>query len=179
MKHVSIYMIMIVLLLITSCNQNNSKADCNSAKDSTETAQSTPEATFETFAENFSETALFAYANVGNHKVMLVSHETFGNDQNDDKEAIDATIFTLDNKGKIMTLGSIRSQGTLYPVTLKEGKLMVGGHQFVRVYSIKGDVPELVLESFQEGESQELTKMFEDFEKGTPIIFKKSLKQQR
>ena len=109
--------------------------------------------------------------------VLLVSQETFGNNVNEYKEGIEASIFALDEKDKIVALGSIRSQGTLYPVSLLDGKLMVAGHQFVKIYSIRGDVPELVLDSYQEGESQELTAMFKTFEKGTSIKFKKSLKE--
>lgn len=52
----------------------------------------------------------------------------------------------------------------------------VAGHQFVKIYSIRGDeVPELVLDSYQEGESQELTEMFKTFEKGTAVKFNKKL----
>ena len=55
---------------------------------------------------------------------------------------------------------------------------MVAGHQFVRIYSIRGEeVPELVLDSYGEGEIEELTEMFKTFKKGTSIKFKKSLKE--
>lgn len=176
MKHLISFMVMLVLLSMTSCNRNGSKENNNSTLDSTEIA-SEPKGVdpFEAFAEHFSETASFAYAEVGGRKVLLVSQETFGNNANDDKEAIDASIFALDTIGKIISLGSIRSQGTLYPVSLLDGKIMVAGHQFVRIYSIRGDVPELVLDSYQEGECRELTEMFNTFEKGTPVRFSKKL----
>ena len=178
MKHFSTFIIMIALLSMTSCNNNGSQA--NSNFDQEGVGITTPEEydPFEAFAEHFSETASFAYAEVSGRNVLLVSQETFGNNVNDDKEGIEASIFALDDKDKIVALGSIRSQGTLYPVSLLDGKLMVAGHQFVKIYSIRGEeVPELVLDSYQEGESQELTEMFKTFEKGTPIKFKKSLKQ--
>lgn len=177
MKKFSSFVVMLALLSMTACNQNDSKADSNSAQSVIETPTATkPSEVFEAFAENFSTTASFAYANVDGHEALLVSHETFGNNQNDEVEAIDATIFVLDPDGKIMTLGSIRSQGTLYPVSVLDGKLMVAGHQFVRIYGIRGDVPELVLDCYKEGEGQEMTEMFETFEKGTPVKFQKSLK---
>lgn len=168
---------MTALLSMTSCNQNSVTADSNSTQEVTETTSMHDACdAFEAFAQNFSETASFAYANVGDHQALLVSHETFGNNENDDVEAIDATIFVLDPKGKIMTLGSIRSQGTLYPVSILDGRLMVAGHQFVRIYSIRGDVPELVLDSYKEGDGPDLAEMYKTFEQGTPILFKKSLK---
>ncbi len=178
MKKLILVQVMLAMLTMTSCHNNNSHSANNSFHDGTEIA-SEPETfnPFEAFAEHFSETASFAYAEVSGRKVLLVSQETFGNNVNEYKEGIEASIFALDDKDKIVALGSIRSQGTLYPVSLLEGKLMVAGHQFVKIYSIRGDVPELVLDSYQEGESQELTEMFKTFEKGTSIKFKKSLKQ--
>lgn len=175
MKTNRIFVVMMALLSMTSCNNNSSKADSNSVQENIEATVPEEFNPFEAFAEHFSETASFAYAEVGGHKAMLVSQETFGNDENEDKEAIEATIFVLDSNNKIISLGSIRSQGTLYPVSLLDGKLMVAGHQFVRIYSVKGDVPELVLDSYWEGEDPEQTDMFKTFEKGTSIKFKKSL----
>lgn len=168
---------MMAMLSMTSCNNNGSKT--NSDYNQEGIGVTTPEEydPFEAFAEHFSETASFAYAEVSGRKVLLVSQETFGNNVNEDKEGIEASIFVLDDKDKIVALGSIRSQGTLYPVSLLDGKLMVAGHQFVKIYSIRGDVPELLLDSYQEGESQEMTEMFKTFEKGTPIKFKNSLKE--
>lgn len=179
MKKSIIVQVMLAMLTMTSCNNNNTHPVNNSSQDGTEIA-SEPETfnPFESFAEHFSETASFAYAEVSGRKVLLVSQETFGNNVNEDKEGIEASIFALDTKDKIVALGSIRSQGTLYPVSLLDGKLMVAGHKFVRVYSIRSEeVPELVLDSFQEGECEELSEMFKTFEKGTPIKFKKSLKE--
>lgn len=172
-------MVVMALLSTTSCNNDNnntSKPDSKLTPEGTEVV-STPEVSdpFEAFAEHFSETASFAYANVDGHKALLVSHETFGNNANDEIEAIAASIFVLDSEGKIMTLGSIRSQGTLYPVSILDGKLMVAGHQFVRIYGIRGDVPELVLDTFKEGDGPELAEWYETFEKGTSVKFKKSL----
>lgn len=176
MKHFSIFFVMMAMLFMTSCNSNGSKTDSNSTQDSTETT-SGPKTfdPFEAFAEHFSDTASFAYAEISGRKVLLVSQETFGNNENADKEAIEATIFALDAKDKIISLGSIRSQGTLYPVSLLDGKIMVAGHKFVQIYSIRGDVPELVLDSYKEGEGEELTEMFRTFEKGISVKFSKKL----
>jgi|GEM_PF-4669638 len=177
MKWFSIFLVMMAFLSMTSCNQSVSKVDSDSTQEGKEALMPVEFDPFEAFAEHFSETASFAYAEVSGRKVLLVSQETFGNDENEDREAIEASIFALDSKDKIVALGSIRSQGTLYPVSLLDGKLMVAGHQFVRIYSIRGDVPELVLDSYWEGEDPEQTEMFETFEKGTSIKFNKSLKE--
>lgn len=133
------------------------------------------EEAFKSFADYFSKTASFAYANVSGKHVLLVSHETYGEDGSTEFQAIETSIFALDTEGKIMALGSIRSQGTLYPVSILDGKLMVAGHRFVKVYGIRGDVPELVLDSYEEGEGEKLDEMFATFEKGKPVMFRKKL----
>lgn len=180
MKHYSIFLVIMALLSMTSCNRNGSKSNSDFNQEGIWVITPEEYDPFEAFAEHFSETASFAYAEVSDRKVLLVSQETFGNNVNEDKEGIEASIFVLDDKDKIVALGSIRSQGALYPVSLLEGKLMVTGHQFVKIYSIRGDkVPELFLDSYQDGESQELTEMFKTFEKGTSIKFKKSYTQTK
>ncbi|MBQ0023858.1 MAG: hypothetical protein KBT29_11550 [Prevotellaceae bacterium] len=131
---------------------------------------------FKSFTKHFSDTAAFAYANIGNRQVLLVSHETFGNNIDTNLEAVETSIFALDEKGKIVSLGSIRSQGTLYPVSMLDNKLMVAGHHFVKIYNIRGDVPELVLDSYEEGDydNPKLKAMFEKFEKGNAVMFEKN-----
>lgn len=173
MKQLATLIFAISLVTLTSCHQSNPRPTQRDARTS---QKSTSEEAFEAFADHFSETASFAYAEVSGRKVLLVSQETFGNNENSDKEAIEASIFALDGKGKIVALGSIRSQGTLYPVSILDGKLMVAGHQFVRIYSIRGDIPELVLESSEERDTPELMEMFKTFEKGTSIKFNNKLK---
>ena len=134
----------------------------------------TPKIGFESFAENFGKTAAFAYAEIGGRQVLLVSHEVFGNNENSELEAIAASIFALDSDGKIVSLGSVRSQGTLYPVSVWDNKLMVAGHQFVNIYDIRGEEPELTLFRHEEGdhESPQLKELFETFELAEPVKFK-------
>lgn len=178
MKRVTIFLCVVLLMSMFSCQQTGSPNQGETAQDTVDTVATFPHAdkVFQAFATHFSETAFFAYARVSNRKVLLVSQETFGNNLNADREAIEATIFALDPKGKIVSLGSIRSQGTLYPVSILDGKLMVAGHQFVRIYSIRGDVPELVLDSYGQGEGPELSQLFETFEKGSSVKFQQELK---
>lgn len=167
-----ILQVMIVLLSMASCNKNQQKCGCGKAENAT-AVKADSNATFEAFKQHFGKTAAFAYVNMSGRNILLVSHETFGNNVNTDLEAIETSIFALDKEGKIVALGSIRSQGTLYPVSLLNGKLMVAGHQFVKVYGIRADIPELTLDNYEEGESPKLTEMFRMFETGTPIKFEK------
>ena len=129
---------------------------------------------FKAFTGHFGKATAFAYANISNRQVLLVSHEVFGDDEAEGLQAIAATIFALDSDGKITCLGSIRSQGTNYPVSVADGKLMVAGHRFVSVYGIRaGEQPDLEIVSHEEGDcdSPKLKAMFETFEKATPVKF--------
>ena len=167
MKKLMIIPALIALTAMVSCNHCRQEADERTAADGREA--------FESFGEHFGKMSAFAYTEMNGREVLLVSQETFGENPNTDLEAIEASLFALDDEGGVVALGSIRSQGTLYPVSLLEGRLMVAGHQFVKIYSIRGDIPELVLDSYGEGECTQLTEMFRTFEQGTPIKFERKL----
>lgn len=162
------WMILMVVLatigMTTSCNKSFKQCKVN-------------ESSFESFIAHFNDSTSFAYAEVGGRQVLLVSHETFGNNVNEDKEAIAASIFALDEAGKIVCLGSIRSQGTAYPVSMLDGKLMVAGHHFVYIYGIRGEFPDLYLDSYDESDTTHLMQMFDTFHQGTSIKFCKKLPQ--
>lgn len=81
MKKLIILQVMIAALSMTSCSQKDANTDCATSEDSISASSSMSEKeAFESFAEHFSETASFAYADVCGRKVLLVSQETFGND---------------------------------------------------------------------------------------------------
>lgn len=172
MKKLMIISVLMAFLTLTSCNAGQQNAD-DATDDGVAAVANDSMAAFESFCGHFGKSSAFAYTEVGGRKILLVSQETFGNDENADLEAVDASVFALDDECKIVALGSIRSQGTLYPVSLLDDKLMVAGHHFVYVYSVRGEIPELVLDSFVEGDSPELMEMFRTFEKGTSIKFEK------
>lgn len=145
---------------------------CSGGGGTSHKSQSTADA-FASFAQHFSSSSAFATATVGGREVLLVSQETFGEVDNLELEAIEATVFALDSVGGIVSLGSVRSQGTNYPVSLMDGKLLVAGHQFVYVYDIRGEMPELVLDKCFQGDGPEMDSAFDTFELATPIIFKR------
>ena len=90
--------LMLMLAVMTSCTQR--KASENS---DTGLLEFTAEMdAFQSFAGHFSENSSFAFADVGGVQVLLVSQETFGNNINSDREAIEASVFALDSKGKII-----------------------------------------------------------------------------
>ncbi|MCF0218666.1 MAG: hypothetical protein HUK14_02690 [Muribaculaceae bacterium] len=135
---------------------------------------------FKKFAENFGKETTFAYAYIGNRPVLLVTHEVFGDFAHDDLQAIAAAVFTLDADGKIVSLGSVRSQGTAYPVSVWQNKLIVAGHHFVSIYDIRvDDDPDLILFAHEEGDydNPRLKDLFRTFAQATPLKFRHSLPQ--
>lgn len=143
---------------------------CKGGGESQSREQLVPDA-FVAFAQHFSKSTAFATATVGGREVLLVSQEVFGDSAG--LEAIAASVFALDSVGGIVSLGSVRSQGTNYPVSLLDGRLLVAGHQFVYVYSIRGEMPDLVLDECFQGDGPEMDPAFDTFELATPIIFKR------
>lgn len=143
---------------------------CKGGGESQSREQRVPDA-FVAFAQHFSKSTAFATATVGGREVLLVSQETFGEDESRGLEAIEVSVFALDSVGKILSLGSVCSQGTSYPVSLMDEKLLVAGHQFVYVYDIRGELPELVLAKCFHGEGPEMDAAFDTFFMAKPIIF--------
>ncbi len=95
--------VLISLITLASCTQSESKR-FNDSIDNNVSIEKSGEEAFRSFAEYFSESASYAYATVSDRKVLLVSHETFGNNVNSDLEAVAASVFALDSNGKIVSL---------------------------------------------------------------------------
>ncbi|MCQ2295604.1 MAG: hypothetical protein MJZ67_08110 [Bacteroidales bacterium] len=90
---------------------------CTGGGNSSRQAPTTTSA-FASFAQHFSQSTAFATATVGGQEVLLVSQEVFGEENCLDLLAIEASVFALDSVGGVLSLGSVRSQGTNYPVSL-------------------------------------------------------------
>lgn len=91
---------------------------------------------YESFLSMFSDSTAYAFENVGDTKVLFVSHETYGNEKS--LNAIAAEIYGKDSAGKIVCYGEVRSQGTLYPVSMLDGKIVTAGHHYINKYTIDG-----------------------------------------
>lgn len=156
--------IVCVLAFIPCLTQCKGRSD-------TQLEEPSASATFAAFAQHFSSSTAFATATVGGREVLLTAQEVFG--EGEDLEAVEATVFALDSAGRIVSLGSVRSQGSNYPVSLLDGRLMVAGHQFVYAYDLRGEMPELVLDKCFQGDGPELDAAFDTFAMAKPIIFQR------
>lgn len=176
MKKMILFPVMIAALSMTACHDKEAKTEVD-AKDSISAVETkNSEKAFKEFAEHFSDSTFYARTEMNGKKVLLVSREVFSSDEYSGIEGVEATVFALDKKGKILCLGSVRSQGSNYPVSMLDGKLMVAGHQFVNVYAVRGD--ELVLDTCQEGYGEEMEQMYEMFFKGTSVKFQKTISNE-
>lgn len=93
--------LMLMLAVMTSCTQRKTSDNSD-----TGLLEFTAEMdAFLSFAGHFSENSSFAFADVGGVQVLLVSQETFGNNINSDREAIEASVFALDSEGRIHPVG--------------------------------------------------------------------------
>lgn len=96
---------------------------------------------YKTFASAFSDSTAYAVITLDGNPVLLVSHETYINEDVEGNlvlNAIAAQLYGLDNKGKIVCYGEVRSQGTLYPLAVSKGTIMTAGHHFVNRYALTG-----------------------------------------
>ena len=128
---------------------------------------------YEAMLQYLNDDAAVAYVDCGDQHLMLVSQETYGEDTTTNLNAISASVFAKDSIGKIICLGSIRSQGTLYPVSESHGLLMTAGHHFVNEYKVEGNPADLSLEYTDETDTLKLKTKFDQFEKATPLKFNK------
>lgn len=106
------------------------------------TAQSEDRYGLTKFMTSFSDSTAFAMINVGDTPVLLVSNETYIN-QDDNQQpvlnAIAAQVYMLDEADKVVSLGEVRSQGTLYPVSFDGEALLTAGHRFMNRFAAQGN----------------------------------------
>ena len=89
----------------------------------------------------------YANATIDGTDVLLVSSGTYDN-LDGNNAAIDARIFVYKD-AMPYEIGSVASNGTAYPIAVKDGKLYTGGNHIMNRYSVK-DGQTLVMESANE-----------------------------
>ncbi|MCR5651172.1 MAG: hypothetical protein K6F86_08335 [Lachnospiraceae bacterium] len=146
--------------------------------------------TFTQMLSDFKPGMGYANEKVGDTDVFFASTGTYTG-EDDTKNAIDSSLFIYGND-RIVYLGQVFSQGTAYPLSLKDGYLYIGGHHLVRKNTVKDGkliVAEEAREEFDtEGNStyfytdekgkekaveddSYLTKLFDEYADAVPIAF--------
>ncbi|MCR5055004.1 MAG: hypothetical protein K6A69_09200 [Lachnospiraceae bacterium] len=77
------------------------------------------------------------YANeqINGTDVFFVSSGTFDN-MDGNQAAMDAELYVYDEDGAIRYIGYVECGGTAYPLTLKDGLLLVGGNHYMSTYTV-------------------------------------------
>jgi len=116
---------------------------CHSSNKTAASTQSSPDQSrFYTVIDTLSEGTNYAIVEVG-EPLLLVADGVYDVDASTEG-AIGAKAYGIAPGGTIKDLGELRTQGTAYPFSILDGKLLVEGHHFSRMYSVKDG--ELVLE---------------------------------
>lgn len=110
-------------------------------------AQSKMNEAYTKFLSAFSDSTCYAVVNLDGQDILLVSQETYNNVDGNNRPirtALAAQAYSLDSKGGILALGEMRSQGTLYPLSLSKDGLMTAGHAYVNKYSLSDNALSIV-----------------------------------
>lgn len=149
-------------LSIQSCKNNNAKTEDHDA--------------LAKFMLSFSDSTAFAIVDMGNTPVLLVSNETYmnGDEKNPELNAIAAQVFMLDESNKVICLGEIRSQGTLYPLSTDGKVLMSAGHRFVNCFVVEEDPQTMHLVESMYGQVVDPESVIYSYENRLENIFENS-----
>lgn len=77
----------------------------------------------------------FALANLGGEEALLVTDYVF-DDLEGHMATIIANVYAADPEGNVVDCGSVMSQGTAYPLAVKEGSLYTAGHRFIQKHTL-------------------------------------------
>jgi hypothetical protein len=74
----------------------------------------------------------YAYVDIagGEHQALLVADDTY-DDGNGHNVAISAALYCLDTDGSVINYTNVLSEGTAYPIAVKDGYLYYGGNHHV------------------------------------------------
>ncbi len=80
----------------------------------------------------------FAMVDLGANEDALLVTDYVYDDLEGHNATIMANVYTTDQDGKVVDCGSVNSQGTAYPLAVKDGQLFIAGHRYIQKYTLKG-----------------------------------------
>lgn len=90
------------------------------------------------------ESLYYALVELGKgNRALLVTSGVY-DDLEGHMASIEASVFSFTEDGTISDCGCVRSQGTSYPLAVRNGELYVAGHRFIDRYSLDEDVSGLI-----------------------------------
>lgn len=79
----------------------------------------------------------FALANLGGRDDALLITGYVYDDLEGHMAAINARVYTTDQYGNVVDRGEVYSQGTAYPLAVKDSCLFTAGHRFIQKHTLK------------------------------------------
>lgn len=71
----------------------------------------------------------------GEEDALLVTDYVY-DDLEEHMATIMADVYATDSDGNVVNCGSVNSQGTAYPLAVRDGRLFTAGHRFIQKYTI-------------------------------------------
>lgn len=78
----------------------------------------------------------FALADLGGEEEALLVTDYVYDDLEGHMATIMARVYATDPEGNVVDCGSVISQGTAYPLAVKDGCLFTAGHRFIHKYTL-------------------------------------------
>ncbi len=95
--------------------------------------------TFTDIVNKLSDGQGYANEQISGTDVFFLSSGTFDN-MDGNQAAIDAELYVYDEDGAIRYIGYVECGGTAYPLTIRDGRLLVGSNHWIAAYTIKDNL---------------------------------------
>ena len=88
-------------------------------------------------ADTLSAGKYFALADLGGKEDALLITDYVYDDLEGHMATIMADVYATDPDGNVVDCGSVISQGTAYPLAVRDGRLFTAGHRFIQKYTLR------------------------------------------
>ena len=92
---------------------------------------------FSSVTDTLSAGKHFALADLGGDGDALLITDYVYDDLEGHMATIMADVYATDSDGNVVNCGSVISQGTAYPLAVRDGRLFTAGHRFIQKYTLR------------------------------------------
>lgn len=92
---------------------------------------------FSSVTDTLSAGKHFVLADLGGDGDALLITDYVYDDLEGHMATIMADVYATDSDGKVVNCGSVISQGTAYPLAVRDGRLFTAGHRFIQKYTLR------------------------------------------
>ena len=91
---------------------------------------------FSSVTDTLSTGKHFAMVDIGGEEALLVTDYVY-DDLEGHMATINAHVYATDQKGNVIDCGEVFSQGTAYPLAVKDSCLFTAGHRFIQKHTFR------------------------------------------